>query len=85
MDTEQGVHLDTRPQATAADVMTPVVHTLPENAPLSFAIALIALEDIEQVPVVSSDGEVVGLLAARDAVRWFAQKMGYVVKPPGAP
>jgi len=71
-------------QATAADVMTPLVHTLPEDAPLSFAVALLALENIEQIPVVSEAGEVVGLLAARDVVRWFAQQMGYVVAPPGA-
>jgi len=81
---EAGLHLDARPQGTAGDVMTLLVHTLPEDAPLSFAVALLALEDIEQIPVVSATGEVVGLLAARDVVRWFAQQMGYVVAPPGA-
>jgi CBS domain-containing protein len=83
-DVDEDLHVDLHPHATAAEVMTPVVHTLPEDAPLSFAVALLALEDIDQIPVVSSDGEVVGLLAARDAVRWFAQQMGYVVKAPGA-
>lgn len=65
--------------ATAEELMTPIVHALPENAPLSFAIALLSLEKIAQVPIVSPDGEVTGLFTVRDAVRWFAQQMGYVV------
>jgi CBS domain-containing protein len=76
-------HVDTHPNATAGDIMTPVVHALPEDAPLSFAIALLAMENVDQVPILSEQGEVVGLFAARDAVRWLAQELGYVVRSPG--
>lgn len=78
------MHVDTHPDVTAGEIMTPVVHALPEDAPLSFAVALIAMENVEQVPIVSKTGEVVGLFAARDAVRWLAREMGYVVRAPGA-
>lgn len=66
-------------ELTAEGVMTPIVHALHEGAPLSFALAMLAIEDIEQVPIVSKDGVVVGVLAARDAVRWLARALGYAV------
>jgi CBS domain-containing protein len=66
-------------ELTAEDVMTPFVHALHEGAPLSFALAMLALEDIEQVPIVSKDGVVVGMLASRDAIRWMARSLGYAV------
>ena len=68
-----------RDDLTADEVMTPFVHALHEGAPLSFALAMLALEDIEQIPVVSKDGVVVGVLASRDAIRWMARELGYSV------
>ena len=41
------------------------------------------MEDVDQVPILSRQGEVVGLLTVRDTVRWLAREMGYVVPPPG--
>jgi CBS domain-containing protein len=60
------------PRATVADIMMPLAFTLVENAPLSYAIALMTVEDIHQVPIVSRDGEVVGIISALDVVRWVA-------------
>lgn len=77
------MHTDLRASGTAADIMVPLVHALPEDAPLSFGIALLAIEEIAQVPIVDEKGVVVGLFSAADAVRWLALEMGYVVKPPG--
>jgi CBS domain-containing protein len=68
-----------RDDLTAENLMTPFVHALHEGAPLSFALAMLAAEDIEQVPIVSKDGIVVGLFAARDAVRWVAKELGYSI------
>ncbi len=68
-------------ELSAEDVMTPLVHALHEGAPLSFALAMLALEDIEQIPVVSKDGIVVGIITARDVIRWIARALGYAVPP----
>ncbi len=76
----RGFHLDARRAETADDVMTPLVHALPEDAPLSFAMALLALERVDQIPVVSKTGAVVGLLTAGDCVGWMARQLGYVIE-----
>ena len=62
---------------TAADVMTRCVHALPEDAPLSYAVSLLAHEDVAQVPVVTSEGTVTGICHALDLLRWFADGLGY--------
>ena len=81
---ECATHADVRVSGTAADVMVPAAHALPEDAPLSFGIALLAVEELAQVPIVNEAGVVVGLFSSSDAVRWLALQMGYVVKSPGA-
>lgn len=70
------------PGLTAGDVMTPLVHALPEDAPLAFALALLALQDVEQIPIVSNAGVVVGMVTARDAVGWLARSIGCIADPP---
>jgi CBS-domain-containing membrane protein len=61
-----------------ADAMTPVVHALPEDAPLSFAVGLLAGQNLNQTPVVGHDGQVLGMFTANDALRWVARAIGYV-------
>jgi CBS domain-containing protein len=61
------------------DVMTRSVHTLPEDARLSHAMSLMAAEDVHQVPVLTSEGAVVGVITSLDCLRWVARQMGYVV------
>lgn len=61
-----------------ASIMTPLVHGLPEDAPLAYAISLMAFEGLHEVPAVSADGRVVGMLTALDALRWTAKSLGYV-------
>ncbi len=67
--------------ATTAEVMTECVHALPEDAPISSAIALMAFEELTEVPIVSADGAVIGVCRAFDALRWLAQRMGFVGSP----
>jgi CBS domain-containing protein len=69
----------------AGDVMTPFVHALPERAPLTFAIALMASEALLEVPVVDEEGAVVGLLTAHDTLQWLARHFGYVFDPKSRP
>ncbi|MBI4509889.1 MAG: CBS domain-containing protein [Deltaproteobacteria bacterium] len=76
-----GFHLETARQGTVADVMTPVVFSLQENAPISRAAALMAHEGIHRIVVVSSDGVVVGILTPLDVMRWIATHDGYLTEP----
>jgi CBS domain-containing protein len=64
--------------ALARDIMPSRIHALPEHAPIGYAIALMGFEKISEVPVVTDDGEIVGLWHALDALRWTAERMGYV-------
>jgi CBS domain-containing protein len=64
--------------ATVADVMMPVVYTLPESATLSRAAALMAFEGLHRIPVVSTENRVVGIITSLDVARWLAQNDGYI-------
>ncbi len=66
-------------------VMTPQVHALPEDAPLSYAIGLMAAQGVHQVPLVTPDGRVVGAVEALDALRWTAEELGYRLVDASAP
>jgi CBS domain-containing protein len=77
-DLDDGFHLE-RVDGTVGDVMTRSVHTLPEDARLTHAMSLMAVEDVLQVPVLTADGVVVGVITSLDCLRWVARQMGYVV------
>jgi CBS domain-containing protein len=63
---------------TVGDVMTTRVHALPDHSTVAYAFALIALERLQHIPVVSRDGVVVGLLSAIDGLRWVTDQWGFV-------
>lgn len=69
-------HLATK---AACDVMTPRVHSLPDDAPLAYAIALMAADSLLEVPIVSREAQVIGVVTAHDVLRWVASELGYVV------
>ncbi len=69
---------------TAGDIMTPVVHSLPSDAPLAYAIALMAIDSLLEVPIVSPQAQVVGVVTANDVMRWVASELGYVVPDAGS-
>lgn len=62
------------------DVMMPMALTIPENAPISRAAALMAHEGVHRLVVVAArSGAVVGILSAIDLLRWMARQHGYAV------
>lgn len=67
-----------RPQ-TVAEIMTPVVHGLPEDAPIAYAISLMAFEGLHEVPIVDAKARVVGMITASEVLRWVASALGYVM------
>lgn len=68
----------TSPGATVADIMMPVAFSLPESASLSQAAALMAVECVHRIPVVSASGQVVGIVSTLDVTRWLAWHDGYI-------
>lgn len=54
------------------------VDAIPEDAPISHAIAVMAFQKIHEVSLVAADGKVVGVITANDALRWTAAQLGYV-------
>jgi CBS domain-containing protein len=64
-------------RGTVGDVMMPLAFTLPETASLSQAAALMVEEGVHRLPVVSSEGKVIGLLSSFDVMRWIARESGY--------
>jgi CBS domain-containing protein len=61
------------------DRMARRVHALPEDAPITYAVGLMATANISEVPIVREDGTVIGLCHALDLLAWLAQHMGYVL------
>lgn len=76
---DRGMHIERRKDATVRDVMTPLAFTLPETASIARASALMAIEGVHRVPVVSEAGKVVGILSALDVLRWLSKSEGYSV------
>lgn len=66
-----GMHVEGEP-AIAADIMTPLAFTLCEDQPLFDGAAVMSIEGVHHLPVVSADGKVVGMLSSLDFVRWIA-------------
>jgi CBS domain-containing protein len=76
-----GFHAERITSRTVADIMTPLVFSLPEDAPVSQAAALMALEGVHRVPVIADGGTVVGMLTSMDVLRWLAEQDGYLPSP----
>jgi CBS-domain-containing membrane protein len=74
---ERGSHLAPTSGRVVSEIMTPCAHALPEEAPVAFAISLLAFESQYEVPIVSKDGRVLGVATALDILRWLAVRMGY--------
>ncbi len=70
--------------ATVADIMMPIVFAVPENATVAKAAALMAFEGVHRVPVVSSGGQVVGVLSSLDILRWLAEHAGWLIGRTGS-
>jgi len=71
----------TAAQDAPVELATPrELRVLPEQAPIAYAIALMAFEKVSHVPVISEDGELVGMWDATSALRWTAEQMGYVAQ-----
>ncbi len=79
-----GFHAVAIARATVADIMMPIVFALPENATVARATALMVFKGVHRIPVVSSGGQVVGVLSSLDILRWLAEHTGWLVGRAGS-
>ncbi len=79
-----GFHAAPIARATVADIMMPIVFALPENATVAKASALMVFEGVHRIPVVSSGGQVVGILSPLDILGWLASTSVGSSAAPGA-
>ncbi len=70
---------DKRRALVVRDLMTPIAFTVAEDTPIVLASALMAYEGVHRLPVVTSEGEVIGILSTLDVLHWLADKSGYVM------
>lgn len=59
-------------QLEVEDAMSTEVVTLPQHATVGEVARLMAERQLDQVPIVTDDGHLVGVLSASDLVRWLA-------------
>jgi CBS domain-containing protein len=76
---EPGCHVFEPSSRTARDLMTPLVLSLHESSNIGQAASLMAYEGVHRVPVVSTDGAVVGIVSSMDVMRWFGRQSGYLI------
>jgi CBS domain-containing protein len=69
-------------RTTAVEIMTPLVFSLPGRATVSQAAALMALEGVHRVPVISEDGKLIGMVTSLDVLGWMGRSDGYLPSGP---
>jgi CBS domain-containing protein/rubredoxin len=74
-----------RTGTTVREVMTRDVVTVPQTAPVDRVRALLVTQRLKRVPVVSSDGKLVGLISRADLVRelayrWQCKRCGNLIR-----
>lgn len=74
-----GFHVEAPGETLAREVMTPLVFSLPADAPIGKAAALMSYERVHRTPVLSPEGRIVGLISASDVLRWVARESGFAV------
>lgn len=67
------------PTGVAADLMTPLLLSLPADAPIARAAALMAYEGIHHILVTDVQGATVGMASSLDVMTWLARQDGFVL------
>lgn len=67
---------------TVGDVLLPFAIAVPETTSVTQAAAVMAFEGQHRLAVTSTDGAVIGVLAASDVLYWLARADGHVLPPP---
>ena len=65
--------------ARVQDVMARLTFVLPDSASVSQAAALMALEHVHRIPIVTDDGRVAGIVSSIDVLGWLGRQDGYII------
>jgi CBS domain-containing protein len=65
------------PGVRVGAVMSRVVFWLPDDASIADAAALMALERVHHLPIITNDGKVCGMVSSLDVLGWMARQDGY--------
>ncbi|HEY1585338.1 MAG TPA: CBS domain-containing protein, partial [Polyangia bacterium] len=65
--------------ARVRDVMARLTFVLPDDASVSQAAALMALEHVHRIPIITDDGRVAGIVSSIDILAWLSRHDGYVI------
>ena len=57
-----------------SDFMTPQPQTLVANAKIAYAVQRMALGGYRHLPIVADNGELIGIISARDIIRYLTRK-----------
>lgn len=68
-----GFHGHHLARATVEEIMTPLALSVTEDTSIRHAVALMGYEGVAQLPVVSADRHVVGVVTALDVLRWMGR------------
>lgn len=58
---------------TADELMMPLAITLPENATVATAAAMMAAEDLHHVAITNARGKLVGVVSTKDITNWLVE------------
>jgi len=67
------------PVTSAGQLMMPLAITLDEHASVAHAAAMMSVEGVHHVPIVSDGGGLIGVVSTMDVVRWLAANDGVLV------
>jgi CBS domain-containing protein len=70
---------------TAGALMMPLAITLDEHATVAHAAAMMSVEDVHHVAIVSDGGALIGVISSMDIVRWLASNDGTVATDQPSP
>lgn len=65
--------------ACVGDVMARLTFVLPDTASVSQAAALMALEHVHRIPIITDDGRVAGIVSSIDILAWLGRADGYII------
>jgi CBS domain-containing protein len=63
----------------AREIMSRLLFVLPDTASLAQAAALMALEHVHRIPIITEDGKLAGIVSSTDILAWLARHDGYVL------
>jgi len=74
LDDSLEARLPDEPQPrTVGQVMTPIAFELPASCSVAQVVDLMAMQDVHQVPIISDDGTLLGIVTAEDLVRYLTR------------